>query len=221
MAKGSVKSEEGTARRSAPKRPKVQKVSPPPEGPPAVEPGVDLAVAKDSAIVENVAVLKATEEPPMVASPQAANLPATLPDALNGVRLPAANGRAGVFGGPKDRSAKPDDRLALPTGLHYQYERVRSLNPKGFYCAMRWDYRQEHMSTEEGKRWWANKKLQVKSPATGKSVIVRAVDFGPHENTGHSIAISPAAAGALNIQPGDEVEITFADQRAAPGLVSK
>src|SRR4030095_11676175 len=30
--------------------------------------------------------------------------------------LPATQGKAGVFGGPKDRGMKPDDKLALPTG---------------------------------------------------------------------------------------------------------
>ncbi|HVG21968.1 MAG TPA: hypothetical protein VNI02_23235 [Blastocatellia bacterium] len=134
-------------------------------------------------------------------------------------QLPATRGKASVFGGPKDRGFKPDDKLALPTGPHFAYERIRSLNPKGFYCAMRWDYRFQHMSPEEGKRWWANKKLQITNPKSGASVVVRAVDYGPHENTGFDISVSPGAADALDIEIGDEVEIGFADQRAALGLV--
>jgi hypothetical protein len=143
---------------------------------------------------------------------------ATVPD---DAQLPATRGKASVFGGPKDRGFKPDDKLALPTGPHFAYERIRSLNPKSFYCAMRWDYRFQHMSPEEGKRWWANKKLQVTNPKSGASVVVRAVDYGPHENTGFDISISPGAAEALNIEIGDEVEIVFADQKASPGLVKK
>src|SRR5215470_7038216 len=38
------------------------------------------------------------------------------PNTLDGFQLPAVYGKAGVFGGSKDRSAKPDDKLALPTG---------------------------------------------------------------------------------------------------------
>lgn len=138
---------------------------------------------------------------------------------LDGVQLPATRGKVGIFGGPKDRGFKPDAKLALPTGKHFQYELVRSLNPKSFYCAMRWDYRQKHMSPEEGKRWWANKKLLVRNPANGRAVIVRAVDYGPHESTGLDIAISPGAAEAIGVEMGDEVEIRFADQRAPLGPV--
>jgi hypothetical protein len=141
------------------------------------------------------------------------------PNALDGFELPSVYGKAGVFGGPKDHSAKPDDKLSLPTGLHFQYERYRSLNPKSFYCAMRWDYRQQHKSTEEGKRWWANKKLLVANPLNGKSVVVRAVDYGPHESTGFAIAVSPGAAEALGINPGDEVLVAFADPKAPTGAV--
>ena len=135
------------------------------------------------------------------------------------VQLPAKSGKAGVFGGPKDRGFKPDDKLALPTGPHFAYERIRTLNPKSFYCAMRWDYRFQHMSPEEGKRWWANKKLQVTNPKNGASVIARAVDYGPHESTGLDISVSPGAAEALGIEIGDEVEIAFADQKAPLGPV--
>jgi hypothetical protein len=139
---------------------------------------------------------------------------------LDGVQLPATRGKVGVFGGPKDHSFKPDDKLALPTGLHFQYQPVRSLNPSSFYCAMRWDYRQKHMSPEEGKRWWANKKLLVTNPTNGRSVVVRAVDYGPHASTGLDIAISPGAAEVLGVEVGDEVEIAFADQKARLGPIS-
>jgi hypothetical protein len=138
---------------------------------------------------------------------------------LEGVQLPAIRGKVAIFGGPKDRGFKPDAKLALPTGRHFQYELVRSLNPNSYYCAMRWDYRQKHMSPEEGKRWWANKKLLVRNPANGRSVIVRAVDYGPHESTGLDIAISPGAAASIGVEIGDEVEIRFADQKAPLGPV--
>jgi hypothetical protein len=163
----------------------------------------------------------AAKTPPEKAATDAGADTPTVSTVAEGAQLPTARGKASVFGGPKDRGFKPDDRLALPTGPHFVYERIRSLNPKSFYCAMRWDYRFEHKSPEEGKRWWANKKLQVTNPKSGASVVVRAVDYGPHENTGFDISVSPGAAEALGIEIGDEVEIGFADQRATLGLVKQ
>jgi len=138
---------------------------------------------------------------------------------LDPALLPAQRGKVGVFGGPKDRGIKPDDKLALPTGRHFTFERVRSLNPKGFYCAMRWDYHALGKSKEEGKRWWANKKLLVTNPTNGLSIVVRAVDDGPPESTGLTIGLSPGAAEALGVAIGDEVEIAFADPRQPAGVV--
>jgi hypothetical protein len=135
-------------------------------------------------------------------------------------QLPAKTGKVTVFGGPKDRGYKADDKLALPTGKHFTYERVMSLNPKSFYCAMRWTYRLGHMSPEEGKRWWANKKILITNPKTGAAVIARAVDYGPHEATGLDVGISPGAAEAIGIESGDEVQVAFADQKAQLGPVS-
>jgi hypothetical protein len=148
-------------------------------------------------------------------APAAAGSASMLDPAL----LPAQRGKLGVFGGPKDRGIKPDDKLALPTGRHFTFERVRSLNPKGFYCAMRWDYHALGKSIGEGQRWWANKKLLVTNPTNGVSVVLRAVDYGPPESTGLSIAVSPGAAEALGVEIGDEVEIAFADPRLPAGVV--
>jgi hypothetical protein len=140
---------------------------------------------------------------------------------LDGVELPAASGKAGVLGGAKDRGVKPEDKLALPAGRHFTYERVHSLNPKSFYCAMRWEYRVQGKSPEEGKRWWANKKILVTNPVNGNQVVVRAVDYGPHENTGLTISLSPAALEALALEIGGEVNIEFADQKALLGVVNR
>jgi hypothetical protein len=159
------------------------------------------------------------EEASTGSTPTAPELETVPPDEIDGIRLPASRGKATIFGGPKDRSRKPDDKLGLPTGLHFQYERARSLNPKAYYCSMRWEFRQQHMSTEEGKRWWANKKLLVSNPAGGAAVVVKAVDYGPHENTGLVIGISPAAADAIGVEAGQEVDIKFADQKAQLGPV--
>jgi len=155
------------------------------------------------------------------ATDRAASTKAEAASAPDNAQLPASKGKVSIFGGPKDRGLKPDDKLALPTGPHFAYEKVRNLNPKSFYCSMRWDYHLQHMSPEEGKRWWANKKILITNPANGNAVVARAVDYGPHENTGLDIGISPGAAEALGVAAGDEVEIVFADQKAPTGLVSK
>ena len=156
----------------------------------------------ENPVKPNAAAAASTPQPPVVdQQPQ----------------LPATHGKMGVFGGPKDRGIKPDDKLALPTGPHGVYERIRSLNPKSFYCAMRWNYHVEHLTPEEVKRWWANRKLQVTNPKNGSAVIVRAVDYGPHEKTGLDISISPGAAGALGADVGDEVDIALADQKSPLG----
>ncbi|HEU4391573.1 MAG TPA: hypothetical protein VFV34_27535 [Blastocatellia bacterium] len=196
-------------------------IAPPPQRPaaaPASRPELEKPKSPGAAATP-------TQSPAPASSAGAAAAPPTTPtdpeeiSELEGVRLPNTRGKVGVFGGPRDHSAKPDDKLALPTGLHFQYERVHSLNGKSFYCAMRWDYRQKHMSPEEGKRWWANKRIMVTNPANGRSVIVRAVDYGPHENTGLAISISPGAAEALGVEVGGDVEIKFADQKAQLGPV--
>ena len=144
---------------------------------------------------------------------------ATPAGVLDPAMLPAQRGKVGVFGGPKDRGIKPDDKLALPTGRHFTFERVRSLNPKSFYVAMRWDYHILGKSIGEGQRWWANKKLLVTNPTNGISVVLRAVDYGPPDSTGLDIAVSPGAAEALGVEIGDEVEIAFADPRLPAGVV--
>lgn len=133
------------------------------------------------------------------------------------LQLPATHGKVNIFGGPKDRGIKPDDKLALPTGPHGVYERFRSLNPKSFYCSMRWNYHVQHLTPEEVKRSWANKKLLVTNAKNGNAVVVRAVDYGPHENTGLDIGVSPGAAAALAVEVGDEVDIALADPKSQLG----
>lgn len=160
---------------------------------------------------------KQTDKPNEEATAEAAS---SAPVVDKEPQLPANHGKIGVFGGPKDRGIKPEDKLALPTGPHGVYERIRSLNPKSFYCAMRWNYHVEHLTPEEVKRWWANKKILVTNAKNGKAVIVRAVDYGPHEKTGLDISISPGAATALGADVGEEVDIALADPKSPLGPTS-
>ena len=194
---------------------------------PAGKESADKVGGKDRPVAESAS--RAASKTSTSGEPTTGSAPATSatsappseagPGVLENAHLPVTHGKVGVFGGPKDRGVKPDDKLALPTGRHFVYERVRTLKAESFYCAMRWDYHLLHKSPEEGKRWWANKKLLVTNSKTGKAVVVRAVDYGPHENTGLDIGISPGAAEALGVEVGDEVDIAFADQKAPQGPV--
>ena len=203
--------------RTAPKD-KSTKKAPAGKGPSDKITDGDRAVAKSASSANSRASTSGEPTATSTAAPSAPPSDAG-PGVLENAHLPVTHGKVGVFGGPKDRGVKPDDKLALPTGRHFVYERVRTLKPESFYCAMRWDYHLLHKSPEEGKRWWANKKLLVTNSKTGKAVVVRAVDYGPHENTGLDIGISPGAAEALGVEVGDEVDIAFADQKAPQGPV--
>lgn len=209
-----------TADEAKPKRSTRKKADEGETAPAAKQPATKASEAKPtteaSAPAKDSAKAKAQAAEP-VGTPAAASAAGTLDASL----LPAQSGKLGVFGGPKDRGVKPEDKLALPTGKHFSFERVRSLNPKSFYCAMRWDYHVLGKSNEEGKRWWANKKLLVSNPASGVAIVVRAVDYGPPESTGLAIAVSPGAAEALGVNVGDEVEISFADPRLPAGVVQQ
>ena len=186
----------------------------------ATEKSSTRALSTNAKSVES-AETAAPAKPDAASNPESSketNASASAPQAVDEhPQLPATHGKVGVFGGPKDRGIKPDDKLALPTGPHGVYERIRSLNPKSFYCAMRWNYHVQHMTPEEVKRWWANKKLLATNAKNGSAVVVRAVDYGPHENTGLDISISPGAAEALGVEVGDEVDIALADPKAPFG----
>jgi len=82
---------------------------------------------------------------------------------------------------------------------------------------MRWNYHVQHMTPEEVKRWWANKKIRVGNTQNEIAVVVRAVDYGPHENTGFDIGLSPGAAEGLGVEIGDEVNIELADPKSLLG----
>lgn len=183
----------------------------------ASTPRAKISAARKTAAPRESAPKKTASEN---ATPAASPAVPQAPVVDDGLQLPATHGKVVVFGGPKDRGIKPDDKLALPTGPHGVYERIRSLNPKSFYCAMRWNYHVQHLTPEEVKRSWANRKLLVTNAKNGAAVVLRAVDYGPHENTGFDIGISPGAANALGVEAGDEVDIALADPKSQLGPIS-
>jgi hypothetical protein len=144
-------------------------------------------------------------------------------------------GKCSKFGGPGDTGVSPSEGLAvypdlkaaLACGiedlfLNFQPQgttgTARRLNPKAMYCAMRWAYtpimrgaKKPKLGTclpvTTGMMFLRNKPIVVK--ANGKRVSCWAVDWGPNENTGRIIDLSPGALEALGVQTDDEVEVVI------------
>lgn len=135
--------------------------------------------------------------------------------------LPFVSGRVSWFGGPSDTGVSSTETGAV-TG-----ERLRSLNspmnpqpsdlssrPRDFYyVAMRFDY------GPQGRAWWARQKLLVIAPGTGRAVVVRPVDWGPHTRTGRVLDLSPQALRDLGLTTDQMALVAFADPNAPLGPV--
>jgi len=134
--------------------------------------------------------------------------------------LPFVLGKISHFGGPSDRGVTSSETGTI-TG-----ERLRSLNspmnpsraqigsrPADFYyVAMRWDYR------PHGRTFWRRAKILVVAPS-GRAVIVRPVDWGPHTRTRRIIDLSPQATRDLGLTTDQEAYVAFADPSAPLGPV--
>lgn len=170
----------------------------------------------------------ATLPPPVPDKPASASPPEPVGPSGKTVTI---RGKASWFGGPDDRTMKPDEGLALiersrlddfpalqklflpapppgVTGLG------RQLNPDTLYCAARWDY------SQTPKSWLRKTAVVARNPATGKTVIgVQPIDWGPGERTGRAIDVSPALAEALGIKTDDICELIVPlPEPAAPVL---
>ena len=124
-------------------------------------------------------------------------------------------GKMSTFGGPKDTGVSPSEGLALfePTdlgklitlGLFLPKQPpkttglARRLDPNAYYVAMRWDYAVTSRSYL--------REIVVTLTANGKSIQARPVDWGPNENTGRLVDMSPGAAFALGLSTDQEVTV--------------
>jgi N-acetylmuramoyl-L-alanine amidase len=121
------------------------------------------------------------------------------------------------FGGPKDTGVDPDEGLAFfyeyddapHLFLHDQPEGTtglaRRLDPSGHYVACRWDYE----VTPKDMLADPNIQALVRAPKTGKQFLAHPADWGPHEDTGRAVDISPGLMNALGITTDDEVEVIY------------
>lgn len=121
------------------------------------------------------------------------------------------SGRISHFGGPVDFGVGPTETVAL-TG-----ERARDLNnpmdpspsqlssnPENYYyVAMRWDY-------APGADFWRSSRILIKNPSTGRMVVVRPVDWGPHTRTARIVDVSPQTERDLGARTDDTVYVSFA-----------
>lgn len=123
--------------------------------------------------------------------------------------LPAAEGRAGAFGGVDGFFISVSDLTGEPF-VSFADE---------WYCAMRFPYRLspeqgfidlEPEEVEEARRWWANRKLVIVSSRTNRAIVVRAAAWGPEPSTGHVVGISRLALATLGIVENESVRIGFA-----------
>lgn len=130
-------------------------------------------------------------------------------------------GRVSWFGGPRDTGIGPTDTGAI-TG-----ERVRDLNvpedpgaptlasrPEDYYwVAMRFSY------SPNGRSFWRDARLLLRNPSTGRSIVVRPVDWGPHTRTRRIIDLSPQAISDLGLVTDEQVLIAFASPGAPLGVI--
>jgi hypothetical protein len=153
--------------------------------------------------------------------------------------VPAKEGLSSKFGGPKDKGVKPTETTALQPGL------ARDLKSEtDYYCAMRWEYCDKNgdpfypdpvdkawksqtdsklydPKVEGSQPWWNSRKIMVTNPNNGKSVVVKPVDSGPHEDiTNKAIDLSEAAQKAIGVSDSDLVQISMTDDDVALGPYS-
>ncbi len=133
-------------------------------------------------------------------------------------------GKMSTFGGPLDFGMKPDEDVALfakadLTNPKFSYLFLpspppgtsglgRRLNPDEFYFACRWDYAQT------SKQFLRNTLATIENPKNGKSAEARPVDWGPNEDTGRDVDLSPGLAAALGLNTDDNVSVTIEARRA-------
>lgn len=124
-------------------------------------------------------------------------------------------GKCSWFGGPDDGGVSPDEGLAFI----YEYEDAphlflpqqppgttglaRRLNPNIYYVACRWDYN-------------VTSKTQLREPSYQALVIVGGMkvrawpaDWGPHEDTGRVVDLSPGLMELFELETDDEVEVIY------------
>lgn len=93
--------------------------------------------------------------------------------------------------------------------------RKAAINSKAgpYYCAMRWDYdalaEELGVDRSEVKAELAKCTVLVYSRETGKSVVCKVADWGPHKKTGRTIDLSQKAISVLESETDDVLVATL------------
>lgn len=159
----------------------------------------------------------------MAAVGQGSAIAGTVPGAT-GV-LPASVGKASYFAGVGTHDATGHMALSGESGT----------NPTDpWYCAMRWPYVQSvndpqnptkvylsSQDTAKAKAWWNGRRILVSNPKNGRSVVLRAADWGPYGALDRVIDMSQyALETVLGAHTDETVNIAFASEGAALGPYS-
>jgi hypothetical protein len=144
--------------------------------------------------------------------------------------LSFVRGRVSWFGGPNDTGVTSTETGAI-TG-----ERLRSLHdpdpasastvasrPADYYfVAMRWRYLYGSSLGDVGTdlRWWREQRIAVMSPSTGRAVVLRPADWGPHPTTNRIIDVSHQALRDLGVSTDAEVLTAFVDPMTPLGPIA-
>lgn len=140
-----------------------------------------------------------------------------IPDYRSAAPWLTMTGKISCFGGPEDAGVKPDEGVALVTpAIFPAYKKLfladqppgttglaRRLDPRAFYCAMRWEY----IITPKAllRASW----VKITNAATQMVAHGIPVDWGPHSATGRLIDVSPGLMRALQAKTDDTVIVTL------------
>jgi N-acetylmuramoyl-L-alanine amidase len=126
-------------------------------------------------------------------------------------------GKVSWFGGPDDEGVSPSEGLAfiysvdMAPDLFLDYQPAgttglaRRLDPDEYYIACRWDYDAPGLSKED----LLDVRVLVRNIKTGKALVARPSDWGPHDETDRVADISPGLMDALDLTTDEEVEVVF------------
>jgi hypothetical protein len=127
----------------------------------------------------------------------------------------AITGKCSWFGGPDDDGVSPSEGLAfideiddaphlfLPNQPSGTSGLARRLNPYVHYFAMRFDY------DEIPKNELLHHVGLIRNPKTGFALEAFPADWGPHEDTGRIVDLSPGLLLDLGLTTDDTVEVIF------------
>ena len=130
-------------------------------------------------------------------------------------------GKCSWFGGPDDKGMSETEPLAFIYEVSDQpvlflegsTEALgRNLDPEVPYLAMRWDYDvtpRDYLLTHVAL-----------VEANGRKMLAIPADWGPHEDTGRVVDLSPVIMDHLGVETDDVVKVTFPAFGAEPLLAN-